>query len=716
MARNPTREVKRWQLSRRDLLKALPAAGVLAAGAALTPGGVAAERTVRGVCRLCMGRCGIRATVRGDRVVRVEGDPEARSQSFICLHGMALREIIHSSARVRRPLKRVGDSFEEISWPQALDEIASRLMAVQEEYGPQALAVQSGWGLVGHPIEDFLMRFCQAFGTPNYATVESLCTAAIRMGESMTVGSKLMPMAGRSRTVVLWGANPAVSSPAWGRVLAGVVPGGRNLVVVDPMRTELAVGATVHLQLRPGTDGALALGLMHVMIAEGLHNQAQVARHTVGFEELRELVEGYPPTRVAEITSLRPSDIEGAARIIARRGPVSFWTGLGIEHHENAVQTSRAITILAALCGDIGARDGNLLRTKARSRREGLPLPCFHPRTTPRPVPPAVDVPPIGFEEYPLYEMFTRQAQANLFATAILDDKPYPLRALVLFGANPMLTSPASGRLRQAADKLSLLVSVDPFLTASGELADYVLPAATFAEGPSPGDAQRGRGALIEEMHHSRTDWDILTGLAASLGLGEFFPWSTLEEAMAVPQEPYMEPRRTLRVRARSDVPGTPASFPTASGKIEIYSRGLEELGYDPLPVWRQPSQHPARYGDEFPLVLVTGPRSRAYINSQFRQIPSVARKMPRPLAEIHPETAAKAGLGDGDAIAVVSPHGRILLHARLDARVHPDCVVVPFGWRETNANLLTDDRALDPVSGFPAFRSGVCRLEAQAV
>ena len=705
MTRNPTREVRRWQLSRRDLLKALPAAGVLAASGTLAGWGAAEERTLTGTCRLCMGRCGIRATVRGDRVIRVEGDPAAQGKGFICMHGLALREIVHSADRVRRPLKRVGDSFEEISWQRAYEEIAGRLTAVKEEFGPQALAVHSGWGLVEHPILPFLMRFCQAFGTPNYGTVESLCTGARRIGESLTAGSTLSKNPTRSPTVVFWGVNPPVSQPISGRVLAGVTPSGRNLVVIDPVRTELAATATVHLQLRPGTDGALALGLMHVMVEEGLHDRTYLERYTVGFEGLLELIERYDPARVAQITSLRTDDIYRVARLIAREGPTAIWTGLGIEHHENAVQTARAIAVLAALCGDIGIRRGNLLTVDARSRREGQPLPCLQSQTTPRPVPPPVGVPPIGYDEYPIYEIFTRQAQANLFATAILEDEPYPLRALILFGANPMLTSPGSERLRRAADELSLLVAVDPFLTASGELADYVLPAATFAEGMD--------GAFVEERHESRGDWEILTGLAAGLGLERYFPWSTLEEAMAAPHEVYMQPRRTLRAERSEGESAVPLRFPTVSGKIEIYSRALEQFGYDPLPEWKEPSEL-RRIGDEFPLILVTGPRTPAYINSQFRQIPSVRRKMPRPLVEMHPETATRAGVDDGDPVTVVSPHGRISLNAKVTARVRPDCVVVPAGWSDANVNILTHDGALDPISGFPDLRAGVCRLERQ--
>jgi anaerobic selenocysteine-containing dehydrogenase len=317
-----------------------------------------------------------------------------------------------------------------------------------------------------------------------------------------------------------------------------------------------------------------------------------------------------------------------------------------------------------------------------------------------------VDVPPIGYDEHPLFELFNRQAQSNLFAKAILEDQPYPLRALILYASNALVTSPGSERLRRAAGKLSLLVSVDPFLTASGQLSDYVLPAATFAEGSPP-------QGMVEARHESRSDWEILTGLAAALGLERYFPWSTLEQALAAPSESYMEPQRTILAEGSGEST-IPPRFPSASGKIELYSRTLEHFGYDPLPVWKAPTEHPGGNGDEFPLVLVTGARTREYINSQFRQIPSVRTKRPYPQAEVHPTAAAGAGLRDGDLVAVVSPHGRIVLRAKITSRVHPECVVVPSGWRGANANLLTDDRVLDPVTGFPALRSGICRLERQ--
>jgi anaerobic selenocysteine-containing dehydrogenase len=713
MTQPGTREIERPLLSRRDLLKAVPAIGLLAASAALVKPGTAATRTVTSTCRVCTGLCGLRATVRGDQIVRVEGDPGADTNGFICLHGLAIREMVHSRARVRRPLKRIGGSLVEISWDQALEEIAARLNAVRSQHGPRAVAVHTGWPLVGHPINAFLRRFCQVFGTPNFSTVSSLCNSARRIGQALTTGSPHQPDVNRSRTVVLWGANPSVSLPVWARAVAAANGPDRNLIVIDPVRIDLASRAVLHLPIRPGTDGALALGLMHVIVEEDLHDRAYIERYTAGFEQLRGLIARYDPARVADITSLRRDDIIRAARIIAGQGPTSIWTGLGIEHHENGLQTARAVTILAALCGDLAVRGGARLPISPRRRLDGQPLPCLDRPTTPRPVPQPVGARPIGYDEFPLYEAFIRQAQANLFTRAILEDEPYPLRALVLVGSNALVTAPDTGRLRRAAKKLSLLVSVDPFLTASGQLADYVLPAATFAEGtiPAPNLEPAVGRPLVQERYESRTDWAILTGLAAALGLDRFFPWRTLEEAVAAPHEPYMpDPAHTL-LADRLTGSARPW-FPSASGKIEIYSRTLERFGYDALPDWKEPSERPGRHGNGYPFILVTGPRTLPYVNSQFREIPSVYSKMPRPLAELHPEAARKAGISDGDRVTVVSPHGRIVLHAKVTTRVHPECVVVPAGWGGANANLLTRDSALDPVTGFPAFRSGICRLE----
>ncbi|MBI2895082.1 MAG: molybdopterin-dependent oxidoreductase [Deltaproteobacteria bacterium] len=710
--RKPTRKVRPFRMTRRELLKAAQVSGLFAAAGGLSLIGrdASADRTARGPCRLCTMHCGLVATTRGDELVRVEGDLDSATRGFLCLNGQALPEIVHSTERVRRPLKRSGTSFDEVSWEEALGEIAERLRRVKARHGARALALQTGWPFVRSPLIGMLHRFCQAFGTPNLATTTTLCEAAGRMGRTIVAGSNFHPDLRGCRTLVVWGANPTLAAPPFAHAVAANALRGKNLIVIDPVRTELAERATLHLQVRPGTDGALALGMIHVIVRDGLHDSAFVDAHTVGFGELARLAEEYPTDRVASLTGLAEGDIVRAATIFAGSGPSQVWDGLGIEHHENGIQTVRAVASLQAICGNLDAPGGPALMTRPGPHFREEPLPALWRMTTPEPAPPPVADKPIGWDERPLFHVYNRQAQANLFPRAMLEGRPYPLRALFLFGCNTLVTYPDSRRLRRAYDRLDLLVTIDPFLTETASRSDYVLPACTFAEAPSVRgrDDRVAKRGLVGEQHESRPDWRIVFDLARELGLGRYFPWQSLSEALEARHVPFMrDPEHTLMPDPGGDREAP--RFPTASGKVELYSETMQRFGHDPLPRWTAPS---ARTSARFPLWLVSGPRTRAYINSQFRQIPSVAAKMPEPLARIHPEVAAGLGVEDGDRVAVVSGRGRIELRARVDRAVERTTVVIPSGWPEASANELTDGDALDPISGFPALRSTVCRVE----
>jgi anaerobic selenocysteine-containing dehydrogenase len=331
--------------------------------------------------------------------------------------------------------------------------------------------------------------------------------------------------------------------------------------------------------------------------------------------------------------------------------------------------------------------------------------------TTPEPVPPPVADPPIGRSEFPLFHVFNRQSQGMLYARAVLEDRPYPLRAMLLFGSNPLVTTPDSARMAKALAKLELLVSVDPFLSATGAVSHYVLPAATFAESPTvdTNDVKVARVGVVTEQHESWHDWKILFRLARRLGLGAYFPWSNLHDALEARHVPYMrDEEHEVRSAPRAADAPLPR-FPTPSGKVELESELLRRFGQDPLPTWKPPSAQPT---PQFPLILVSGPRTRMYINSQFRQIPSLAQKQREPVVELHPDTAKARGLADGDLVRLISPRGQVQLRLRVADRVHPEAALVPSGWAKANANFLTSDGSLDPISGFPAFRSGVCRVE----
>ena len=684
-------------MSRRDLLRAAPIAG---AGAAAVAVGVAArspEPTARttGQCRFCLLHCDLAGQVSGTHLLRVDGDTAGETRGFLCQHGHALPSVVHAPERLRRPLVRRGDRLVETSWDEALGFIGERMAEVRARFGPEALAIQTGWPLVRHPLMDWVQRLARAWGTPNVVSVASLCETAGRMGQALTVGSKYRHDLRRTRTLVLWGANPTHSAPLLAHVVAHKAVEGR-LVVVDPVRTELAAVATEHLAVRPGTDGALALGLIHVLVSERLVDAPQLREETVGFDALSELAAGYPPPRTAALTGVPAEQIVRTARLIGSETPTGIWSGLGVEHHENGVQTVRAIAAVEALCRRAGEPQIRQDLTPVRSTSVNGPLPALPHFSTPEPVPPAPRARPIGGDEYPLFEAFNREAQGNRLARAILEDRPYPVRALVLIASNALVTSPGSAELQRAADRLELLVSVDPFLTASGRRAHVVLPAATFAEAEG----------VVPLQHEAWPDWKVVFALAQAMGLGAWFPWTGWAEAQRAPR---------VTVAAAPELApgfdpghGAPA-VGTPSGKIELASALLARAGHPALPEWTPPSNRPSV---EYPLTLVTGPRTRAFINSQFRQVARIRLLEPEPVVRVHPEAARAAGVEHGRRAAVVSPHGRVELRVSVTTDVREDVAVMPSGWEEANANCLIDGERLDPISGFPAFRSGICRLE----
>jgi formate dehydrogenase (coenzyme F420) alpha subunit len=710
--RVPVHFLRRLGIRRRDLLKAAP---VAAAGAGVLGLGLVGHQRLErkhthGVCRFCLVHCGVTASTEGKRLVRVEGDIASKSKGFLCLHGHAMPEVVHSERRVRMPLAREGDTFREVTWDEALARIAERLERVKAEFGPEALMVQTGWPLVRHPLVGLLHRFCQAFGTPNLATVGSFCETAGRMGKALTVGSKYSPNFHRVRTLVLWGANPTHTLPIVAHLVAEKAAAGK-LVVVDPVRTELAAAAREHLSIRPGTDGALALAMMQVIISEQLYDRAFIEAETVGFDELRALAAKYPPEAVATLTTVPREQIVRVARLMARDAPTAIWEGLGVEHHENGVQTVRAVALLEALCRRFHEPEVNELLTPVGASFYDEPLPALVRPTTAEPVPPPVRAKPLGYGSYPLFEIFNREAQGNLFANAALDDDPYPVRALLVVAANTFVTAPGSERLRAAAAKLSLLVTVDPFLTLTARLSDFVLPACTFAEAPTvdASDDEVAQGSMVVPQDQAWPDWKILFELARAVGLGRYFPWTSFREAMQAPRRAY---RIDDAHQPRPDPPlpgAPPPRFGTVSGKLELASNLLRRHGFDAVPAWTPPGEQP---NTDYPLLLVTGPRTRAFINSQFHQIPSVLGKGPEPEVFLHPDRAGRAGVANGQRVVIISPHGRVEMRLRVTADVHPDAAVTPAGWETANVNVLHHPQRLDPISGFPAFRSGICRIE----
>ena len=511
--------------------------------------------------------------------------------------------------------------------------------------------------------------------------------------------------------MMLWGANPYASAePIAGVITLMKKKRGAKLIVIDPRKTTLAKEADMHAQLRPGTDCALALGLMNVIISEQLYDKSFVENYTVGFDQLVDHVKSYTPEKVEEITWVPASTVRDIARVYATTKPAALAQGISLDQCTNGIQISRAAATLIAITGNINIIGGNY--TYPSLAGDFLRIP---EKVKAKP-----------YCEYPLYTRIVGEIQDAPLAEGIISEKPYPIKALVIQGSNPILTSPNTNNLKKAYEKLDLLVVVDHFMTDTARLSDIILPPTTFLEradilkvqGRSLVDL---RTRVLDPPEDCREDWKIWADLAHKMGYGEYFPWRDVEEVI----ETILKPTGITPEQIRETVGGfefadldtgnyLKEGFDTPSGKAEIYSKTMEDHGYPPIPTFEEPSESPISRPDlakKYPLVLTVGAHVRYYTHSRYRNLPGLRKEMPEPVVEINTKTASDLGISDGDMAIVESLRGSIELKASVTEDILPGAISLLHGWTEANANLLTDDGARDPVSGFPGFRSLLCNV-----
>ncbi len=676
-------------LTRRELFGS--AAGVAAASTALAAGCASRERALSHVeshCQICTMRCGIEALVEGDRLVRVHGRRESHTRGFVCANGLAVPEWLRAPNRLRHPLVRGSGGFEEASWDSALDRVVAGLREVRERHGARAIAIQTGWALVRGDTAGWFRRLCDAIGTPNYVSSSSICVGSAQMANALSFGRLATSDLNRTKHFVLWGSNPMQSAPPLAHLILRRQKRGMRLVVIDPRATKLARAADLHVAIRPGTDLALALAMLGVIVRENLYDADFVAAQTEGFDELAETVRPLTPDWAARITGVDAATIEGLAREIAAADGASVSTGLALEHSLAGVQTCRATEALWSITGNVGRRGGMRLLGPSGSA-------AFESYRNLAPVPPPVADAPVGSAEHPLFTQLLSEAQGNLLPRAILDDDPYPVRALLVFGANPALSAPATPEMRRALERLDLLVVGDPVLSETAALADVVLPIATFIERDSH-LAMRNIGdvpAAVSPPGESRPDWRIAFELARRLGLEEYFPWTDREEA-----------QRALAGMVR---PREKGRYLTPSGRIELSSGRLRDTGQPAVP---QPVPQASPAAD-FPLLLVTGLRRPGYCNSQMRGAPLLEQRVGPPTAGLAVQTAKSLGVRQGQRVRVETVHGAVEVAASVESDLLEGIVVLPHCVAEANANQLTAVDERDPVSGFPNLRSLACRV-----
>jgi len=478
----------------------------------------------------------------------------------------------------------------------------------------------------------------------------------------------------------------------------------------------------------------------------------------VGFAELKALLNDYPLEKVESITGVRKAEIEKAAQLYVQANPSCIFLGNAVDQHSNCSQGIRAIGALIAISGNLDAKGGNLIILNARFGKNAVEM---HDK-----LPAGQAAKRIGSEFFLTRFEHTRLAHEPSMIRAIIEETPYPVKAMIVIASNPILTSPDTQRTKAALEKLDFLAVFDTVMSETAKLADIVLPGSTFLEETYYATYEAGaylkptypgmlvlRPAVIAPLYESRSEWEVTCDLARKLGYGEYFPWKNIEEAIDYELKPigitvndlkghpegikFPGPSFLYMMLSNKGLPGKllivvlnrtvfrrypemyykyrMMKFMTPSKKVEIFSQRLKDMGYDPLPSYREPAESRAsnpELAKEYPLILTTGAKAIPYIHSQLRDIPSLNRMMPHNVVEISPETARTCGVANGDVVQVTSPRSSVTCSASVTDKIVPGVAQLYHGFGDANANALTDSRSLDPITGSAPLKSALCNIK----
>ena len=673
---------------------------------------------VRGACpHDCPDTCGIVTEVEDGRAVGFSGDPDHPiTKGWLCAKVRPYLDHVYHPDRVLHPLRRVGPKgggqWARVAWDEALDEIGRRWKEIIARHGAEAILPYSYSGTLGLvQMSVASARFWNRLGVSQLR--RSICGAAAEFAVEATLGKRWSPPYAdvvHSKLVIVWGCNPVTSAPHFLPFLKEAQRAGCQLVVIDPRRTQTARGADLHLAPRPGTDGALALGLAHVLAAEGMHDEAWLSAHAVGWPRLRERLAEFPPSRVAEVTGLSERDIVGLARLYASRRPGLIKIADGINRNLNGGQNVRAICALPALTGQYGVRGGGLAYSTS-GYLQWAKTAVHHWEGCPRP---------------------GRAVNMNRLGAALLGEVRDPtIQSLYVFGANPAASSPNAGRIVEGLRRDDLFTVVhELFLTDTADYADLVLPATSQLEQT---DLHKAYGhtlltynrPAIPPRGECKNNWEVMGLLARTMGFDE--PWlhQTADEVIAEVLEATARENPLLRgvtlerlkadgavpLKVEGPAPYADGRFPTPSGKVELYSQTLARMGLDPLPgaAWAADDDGGAAGRPEDAFVLLSA-ASHHFVSSSLASQPGLLRGAGEPRVEIHPTDAAARGITDGDEVVVENGRGAVRLRAVVTDRVRPGVLASPKGrWAKLsdgrNVNWTTSD-ALGDFAGQSTFQS----------
>ncbi len=650
------------------------------------------ERIIRTVCpRNCYCTCGMLVTVRDGRIISLEGDPlNPATDGKVCLKGLSYVERVGAPDRILTPLRRRsdGDGFDPIGWDEALDGITAGLSGLRERYGPRATLFYEGSGNHGS-LSALSDVFWNQYGGPTRAHGD-LCWPAGLEATRLTYGDNLHnhPVLTReSRLILLWGHNPAETNVHQMRLILDAQEKGAIVAVIDPRSTDTTDAADLHLQPRPGTDGALAMGIAAILEEEGLLDRVFLEKTSVGVEPYLERIREYPPGRTAEITGIPEEDIRELAIRYGSFRPALLIAGFGLQRHRHAGQAMRAVALLPALTGNIGVRGGGWQYANLASH--GL---------RPPPLPPAPDGE-------------VRSFPTSRLGSALPEYDDPPVRAAWFEKANPVSQHPGTARVREALADLELLVVVDQFLTDTARMAHYVLPAKTLFEEEDIVTAYwhpylQLRQKVLDPPGEVKTETEIWELLCKRFGYDtRWFDGDRRELLRSMLPEgegdllEQME-SQPVTLKGTEEVVWSDVRFPTRSGRIEFVSDEAAELwGVDPLPSFDHlPEGHTSETAAMFPLQLLTC-KTRERIHSQFGNL-SWIKGVDRPRQlDIHPEDAGSRGLCEGDLAVMWNDRGRVEVEVHFDHGIRRGVVHVIEGRCQPDdpwLNLLTADVVTD--------------------
>jgi anaerobic selenocysteine-containing dehydrogenase len=631
-----------------------------------------------------------------------------------CLKGLSYLERVEPGSRLLQPLRRQADgTFQAIPWEEALDFMAERFLEIRRRFGAKAVLYYAGSGTKGM-LNGAGLAFWRSFGGCT-TTYGDLCWPAGLEATRLTLGDNRHNAPwdlARARMIVLWGKNPAVTNVHQMRFLEQALEAGARCVVIDPRRTETAERAQLLVQPRPGTDGALALGLGHILIRDGLIDTAFIRDHVFGYEAYALAVAPWTPERTAQVTGVAVEHLEGLARDLGTVKPLTICAGFGMQRYTNSGQTMRAILALLAITGNIGQPGAgwvyaNLQADVFSAVKDPLD---FYPPERPDP------------------QVRVSVSTARLGQDLLAQDGP-PLRAAWVERGNPLSQNPDTHKVREAFRALDFRVVVDERLTDTAREADLVLPAKSLFEQTDVIGAYwhaylQIRPKLVEPPGEVKPETEIYWLLAQRMGLGV----DTLPGLGEAATQAWLEarlarfPGLTLDRLREGPVlaPGTEEVafadlvFPTPSGRIELQSaEAARRWGVEALPAFREPREAVGRPGASFPLNLLT-PNQKNSIHSQFLHVGVIRSLDGGPALYLGPEDASARGIRDGDRVRVFNDRGELALTARLDLGLRQGCVVAYNGYGAEHGgsvNLLSMGRETDMGYGA-AFHDNLVDVE----